>query len=149
MDSTTQLQQNRLVIQDFAASTLAAIPSLFAQLTYMASLRDLSSGRYEHAGLTAVYPRDAVQQALEHCHEEIFERVLEIPLAQQASDLKAHLQGMPGGFALAVSTWRKLESYRALLPAEAPIYLKGLFCSNTRALLEILAEDYIQARSVA
>ena len=76
MGTLTQLQQNRRVIHDFTTTTLAAIPSAFARLTYLASLRDLSSGRYEHAGLTAVYPREAVQQALEQCHEEIFERIV-------------------------------------------------------------------------
>ena len=76
METLTQLQQNRRVIQDFTSSTLAVIPSAFARLTYLASLRDLSSGRYQHAGLTAVYQPEAVQQALEQCHEEIFESIV-------------------------------------------------------------------------
>ena len=147
MDTLTQLQQNRRVIQDFTSSTLAAIPSLFARLTYLASLRDLSSGHYEHGGLTAVYPEKAVQQALEQCHEEIFERILETPLAVQERDLKALLQGMQGGLQAAVSHWRKLEAYRTLLPFESPDYLKELFCSNIRALLEILEQDCLMARS--
>jgi hypothetical protein len=83
MGTFTQLQQNRRVIQDFTLTTLAVIPSAFARLTYLASLRELSSGRYEHAGLMAVYRPEAVQQALEQCHEEIFERILETPLEEQ------------------------------------------------------------------
>ena len=97
METITQLQQNRRVIQDFTSTTLAAIPSAFARLTYLASLRDLSSGRYGHAGLTAVYPSEAVQQALEQCHEEIFERILESPLEEQERDLRAHLEGYGTG----------------------------------------------------
>jgi hypothetical protein len=108
MGTLTQLQQNRRVIQDFTLRTLAAIPGAFARLTYMASLRDLSSGRYAHEGLLAVYQPESVQQALEQCHEEIFERLLESSL-------------------------------------EAPDYLKELFCSNTRALLEILAVENCKA----
>jgi hypothetical protein len=147
MGTLTQFQQNRRVIQDFTSTTLAIIPSAFARLNYMASLRDLSSGRYEHAGLTALYPQEAVQQALEKCHEEIFERILESPLEEQEQDLRAHLAGVEPGLCVAVSHWRKLEAYRTLLPAEAPDYLKELFCSNIRALLEILEEEYCQARS--
>ena len=64
MGSLTQFQQNRRVIQDFTSTTLAMIPSAFARLTYMASLRDLSSGRYEHAGLTALYPLEATRACL-------------------------------------------------------------------------------------
>ena len=146
MGTLIQLQQNRRVIQDFTLTTLAVIPSAFARLTYLASLRDLSSGRYAHAGLLAVYRPEAVQQALEQCHEEIFERILEAPLEEQARDLRTHLEAMEPGLSIAVSHWRKLEVYRTLLPVEAPDYLKELFCSNIRALLEILEEECCKAR---
>ncbi len=56
MKMITQLQQNRRIIQDFTLTTLAGIPGEFGRLTYMASLRDLSSGKYEHAGLAALVP---------------------------------------------------------------------------------------------
>ena len=115
----------------------------------MASLRDLSSGRYEHAGLLAIYPDEAIQQALQLCHEQIFERVLETPLALQEPDLKECLDRMPGGLCAAVAHWRRMEAYRVLMPEGAPGYLKELFCSNLRALLEILQEECSKVQSVA
>jgi hypothetical protein len=138
MRTLTQLQQNRKVIQDFTLTTLAGIPGLFARLTYLASLRDLSSGRYEHAGLAALSPDEALQQAIQVCHEQVFEKVLEIPLSSQQDDLRACLSAMDGGLCAAVSHWLRLESYRFLIPEQSPDYLKDLFCSNLRALLEIL-----------
>src|SRR5260370_3144797 len=147
MRTLTQLQQNRKVIQDFTLTTLAGIPGLFARLTYLASLRDLSSGRYEHAGLAAIYPDAAIQQSLQLCHEQIFERILESPLASQQEDLRACLAGMEGGLSGAVSHWRHIEAYRVLVPEEAPDYLKQPFCSNLRALLEILDDDRSPARA--
>ncbi len=149
MRTLTQLQQNRRVIQDFTLTTLAGIPGLFARLAYLASLRDLSSGRYEHAGLSAIYPDAAIQQALQLCHEQIFERILEAPLSSQELDLRACLSAMESGFAGAVSRWRRMEAYRVLVPEAAPDYLKELFCSNLRALLEILDEKHSPARSSA
>src|SRR5260370_11954891 len=92
----TQLQQNRRIIQDFTVTTLAAIPSPFGRLIYLSSLRDLASGRYEHAGLLALHPEEAVQQALANCHQEIFGRILETSLAEQAEDLRSFLDTMPG-----------------------------------------------------
>ncbi len=83
MDTLTQLQQNRRIIHDLTVSTLARIDSSFSRLAYLASLRDISTNVYEHAGLSAVYPQPAVQQALEQCHQEIFERILETPLVAQ------------------------------------------------------------------
>jgi len=149
MRTLTQIQQNRRVVQDFTQTTLAGIPGLFARLAYIASLRDLSSGRYEHAGLLAIYPDEAVQQALQLCHEQIFERILESPLFSQREDLRACLAGMEGGLCGAASHWRRIESYRLLVPEAVPDYLKDLFCSNLRALLEILVEESTLAHSDA
>ena len=147
MKTIEQLQQNRRIIHDFTMTTLAGIPGEFSRLAYMASLRDLSSGRYEHAGLEALYPDEAMQQALQLCHEQIFERVLETPLEKQESDLKECLRRMPGGLHAALTHWRRMEAYRVLMPERAPDYLKELFCSNLRALLEILQEDRSTADS--
>jgi hypothetical protein len=138
MSIHTQLEQNRHIIHDIAAHTLAAIPNLYGRLVYMASLRDLSTGLYEHAGLSALYPANAVQQALKHCHEELFQRILETPLAFQEKDLQNCLEGMNGSLPSTVAHWRQMEAYRVLIPEEAPDYLKELFCSNLRALLELL-----------
>ncbi len=61
--------------------------------------------------------------------------------SSNAEDLRAHLRTLPNGSRRAATQWRKLESYRALLPAESPEYLKELFCSNVRAMLEILEKE--------
>jgi hypothetical protein len=146
MRTLTQLQQNRRIVQDFTLTTLAGIPGHFGRLAYMASLRDLSSGRYEHAGLATLYPDEALQQALQLCHEQIFEGVLEMPLSSQLEDLRVCLAAMEGGLPAAVTHRSGLESYRVLMPERSPDYLKDLFCSNLRALLEILREEYCPAR---
>ena len=141
MDTLTQLQQNRRIIHDLTLSTLARISSAFSRLAYLASLRDISTNVYEHAGLSAVYPPAAVQQALEQCHQELFERILETPLVAQEEDLRAHLGALPDGSRTAATLWRRLEAYRTLLPADSPEYLKELFCSNVRAILEIVEKE--------
>jgi len=135
MDEFLRIQP---VVRDFTATTLAAIPNLFGRLAYLASLRDFSSGRYEHSGLVAVYPADAVEEALKFCHHEIFQKLLETPLAIQEQDLGQCLAGMPGRNGTTARHWRQMESYRMFPPADAPDYLRELFFSNLRALLEIL-----------
>ena len=149
MEMLTQLRQNRRIIQDFTATTLSAIPGMFARLAYLSSLRDLSSGAHDHAGLEVIYPKEAVRQALEQCHEELFARILEVPLEAQLEDLQSCLQTMQGGLCSAVEHWQRLETYRVLLPEHAPDYLKKLFCSNLQALLAILQADCQGSRTVA
>ncbi len=129
------------MIADFTSRTLAAIPSNYARLLYVSSLRDLASGLYRHEGLAAVYPEAAVQQALAHCHEELFARILETPLEQQELDLRACLGTLEGDFPNIVIRWLELQSYRLLLPMGVPSYLHDLFCSNLRALLGLFAEE--------
>lgn len=141
--------RNRSVLRDFAMNTLAAIPNLYGRLTYIASLRDLSSGKYEHAGLAALYPQEAVQEALSCCHKEVFRKVLETPLSIQEGDLRECLEAMPKPLDETVSHWRQMESYRILPPEDAPDYLRELFFSNLRALLEILETECSKARSSA
>ena len=144
MEHVLRVQQ---VIGDFTSATLAAIPNLYGRLIYLASLRDLSSGRYEHAGLTAVYSVDAVQEALEFCHREIFQKILETPLSLQEPDLRECLESLPGDIQATLQHWRNLETYHILPPADAPDYLRELFFSNLRALLEILESEQPTAHS--
>src|SRR5215468_771173 len=145
MDEILRIQP---IIRDLTATTLAAIPNVYGRLIYIASLRDLSSGRYEHSGLGAVYSPEAVQEALKFCHQEIFSRVLEMPLSAQAQDLSECLGGMPGPLAATIAHWRQLESYRILPPEDSPDYLRELFFSNLRVLLEILESQRPAARSI-
>jgi len=149
MQTLTRLQQNRRIVQDFTVTTLAAIPSLYGRLAYLASLRDLSSGRYHHEGLAALYPEEAIQEALELCHEQVFERVLETALERQEDDLKACLVAAESGLRPAIEHWQRMETYRVLLPENSPDYLRDLFCSNLRALLEILQKEYSTSHSAA
>jgi hypothetical protein len=144
-----QILRNKSVVRDFTSTTLAAIPNLYGRLIYIAALRDLSTGHYEHSGLTALYSPEAIQEALECCHHEIFQRILETPLAVQADDLRECLEEMDGSFSSTLSNWRRMESYRILPPGNAPDYLRELFFSNLRALLEILETRNSRTRSTA
>jgi hypothetical protein len=146
MEHVLRVQQ---VIGDFTGATLAAIPHAYGRLMYLASLRDSSSGKYEHAGLTAVYSADAVQEALQFCHREIFQRILETPLSVQEQDLRECLESMPGERPATLAHWRRLEAHHILPAEDAPDYLRELFFSNLRTLLEILESEQPPAHSTA
>ncbi len=141
METLERYQQNRRVIDDFTSRTLSAIPTEFGRLLYLASLRDLASGRYLHEGLSAVYPDAAVQQGLEFCHEELFFRILEMPLEQQEWDLRSCLGALDGEFWGKVARWKETQFDRLLVPPNVPAYLRELFHANIGALLQMLLEE--------
>jgi hypothetical protein len=140
METLERYRRNRRVIDDFTARTLAAIPGDYARLVYVASLREGEQG-YRHDGLAARFPEDSVGEALRFCHEELFARVLEMPLERQEWDLRHCLAGMPAGFWEVVREWRAKCVYQAMVPGDLPDYLGELFCSNVSTLLTLYTDE--------
>jgi len=139
VESLERFQQSRAVIEDFSSRSLAAISSDFGRLYYVSSLKDSDSGRYEHDGLMSLYPENAVQSGISHCHEELFTRILETPLKEQESDLRECLDAAGDQYWDVVESWRETRYFREMCPEGLPDYLQELFCSNMSALLAIFS----------
>jgi len=141
VESVERFQQCRRVTEDFTSRSLAAIPSDLGKLYYVCSLRDLQTGRYLHEGLTFIYSEDSVQDALSHCHEELFSRVLETPLEEQEADWRQCFA--PAG----EQDWTpegtgRVDSFRSLAPDGLPDYLTDLFRSNAEAILAVISSEH-------
>jgi hypothetical protein len=132
------------ILFDITANYLEPLDGSFARLDYLHSLRE-SSGKYVHERLAEVYGADSVDQVLERCHEEVFERLLELPLTAQEGDLRRHLNSYSGSIGEKVSRFRAVAV--SWVPPQSPSYLKELFCSNLNALLELLLDDRTTIRS--
>jgi hypothetical protein len=139
VDSFDHFQQNRSVVEDFTSRTLAVIASDFARLYYVNSLKDQDTGEYKHDGLSNLYSESSVQAALEQCHGELFSRILETPLQDQAADLRKCLETAGDDFWAIVENWRETRDYRSMCPRGLPEYLNELFCSNMGVVLEIFS----------
>jgi hypothetical protein len=72
-------------------------------------------------------------------HEEVFERLLEMPLNAQKADLTSCLASLPGTLTTKVKSCR--EQCPTWIPSGAPSYLKELYCSNLNVLLELLLDE--------
>ena len=138
-------QTHREILFDLTANYLEPLNGAFQRLAYLFRLRDSSSGRYTHDQLAAAYGAEPVDQLLAHCHEEVFERLLEMPLNSQGEDLRQYLSSLPGSFL--DNAQRCRMTAKNWIPPGAPSYLKELFCSNLDALLEMLLAQSSSARS--
>jgi hypothetical protein len=133
------------ILFDLTANYLEPLNGAYQRLAYLFSLREPSSGKYVHDRLAAVYGVEPVDQVLAHCHEEVFERLLEMPLNAQGEDLRRHISSLPGSLGENVNRCRAIAD--SWIPPGAPSYLKELFCSNLNALLELLLDDQTTVRS--
>jgi hypothetical protein len=133
-----QFETHRQILFDLTANYLEPLNSAYQRLAYLFALRDPASGKYVHENLANVYGADAVHQVLFRCHEEVFERLLEMPLHAQKADLHAYLSSLAGSQHAKVVD--HLEISKNWVPLQAPTYLKELFRSNLNALVELLRD---------
>jgi len=139
------IQTHRQLVFDLTANYLDPLRGSFERVAYLAGLRDSSTGKYQHDRLAAVYGAERVGQVLAKCHEEIFERLLEVPLGSQEEELRRYIGSWPGSFVDNVKRCRELA--RSWTPPNAPSYLIELYASNLNALLELLPDNTTTARS--
>lgn len=134
----------KAAVEDLCGRTLSTLTGEVAQLIYIASTRDYSTGRYCHAGLECEYTREIAECALEICHKDVFQRLVLRPLQEMTELLDAYVKNIPerdaGQF---FETWRKLQPYRVLVPADADPLTADLFISNLSLAVEILAPRYL------
>src|SRR6266850_1019765 len=133
--------QTRRVIEEFALGTLAQVPTFYGRLHTIAALRDQERGLYRCNALSSTFSGEAVHQALDFCHKQLFYRTLESTLEAQAADLREFVRPKARDIKHTGSDRNNVESYRFLVPCDAPRYMRNLFISNVRFLLEVLSRE--------
>ena len=130
-----QLHLHRQILFNLTTHYLEPLDGIFERINYLAGLRDPATGVYRHDRLGVVYGEEPVNEALTKSHEELFERLLEMPLARQEQEFVTYLQARSGKNEEALRYFE--DTIQSWIPGDAPIYLKDLFCSNLRALCEL------------
>lgn len=133
-----QFQNAQQILFDLTANYLEPLPTAYDRLNYLAGLRAESGDKYVHEKLADLYGADPVDQVISQCHLEVFERLLEMPLKMQGEELHAYLKSLPGS--IEENGAICLKASQNWIPKQAPHYLKELYCSNLRVLLELLQD---------
>jgi len=137
-------QTTQQILFDLTANYLEPLSTAYGRLEYLASLRGEKPEKYVHEKLASLYGADAVHEVISQCHQEVFERLLEMPLKMQGEELREYLLSLPGTLGENVAfCQRACEKW---IPPLAPKYLKELYCSNLRVLLELLQDDKSKVR---
>lgn len=141
MESLERFEQNQRIIEHFALHWLVGAPSDLARLHHVANLCNASTGIYYHPGLRRSFSEPAIHQALLYCHEELFDKVLEKTLQEQEKDLRQMFCGVAAPAFEIARRWLELEYFRMWVPLGTPAYLRELFCSNLRVILNSIAAE--------
>lgn len=124
--------------EDLWRRTLAQIPSTYGRIVYLASLRNVNTGRYEHHGLTLLFGEEAADEALRDSHGRVFHEWLEMSLEQQAADLSLYFTSLPASRKTLTENWLRLRPYLTVPPVWANPAEHDLFQSNLEVLLNLL-----------
>ncbi len=128
---------------------LEALPTSFAQLAFLTSLRDPYTGSYLHEGWLLCASRDAVHETLRRAHRQVFELVLSLDVPYLCGEIGSYLDSLSGSRERTVRLWLELESYREMVPEGMCDPARQFFVSQMRVSLGILisAPDWSQIRA--
>ena len=139
MSETAKFAPMSNAYDDLLCRTLAKVPCDLARLIYLASTRDYNTGTYHHDGLSARYRPEEACLALQTAHQDVFYRLVALPLEGLVEELEIYVvksREAPAGF---IHTWRELEPYRVAIPMEMDSTMVQLFLSNIKLALEVLS----------
>lgn len=145
MGEFTEGQSSRFprgAAQDLWRHTLARIPSTFARLVYLASLRDQNTGAYEHHGLAQMFGAEEAGRTLRESHERVFAEWLCFGLEPQKSEVAQYLATLDGPPAVVLDTWVRLSPYRNFTPAAAAENERELYLADLETVLELLRYEH-------
>jgi len=123
---------------DLCQRTLAKISGNLNRMIYLASTRDYNSGRYHHAGLEGAFGYEAVRQALEVAHQEIFGKLTRSSLEELVRELELYVRSSGESPEELLRTWRTLQPYRVAIPLGVDRMAAQLLLSNLKLGLEVL-----------
>jgi hypothetical protein len=122
--------------------TLSRISSYPGRMAYLASLRNIHSGAYEHFGLAQRIGEPDADRLIRRSHVELFQEWLCFGLERQKSELAEYFSDLPGDKREIIATWLSLEPYGNWIPADSRDVERKLFFTDLSVVLDLIRSEY-------
>lgn len=124
-------------------SVLGHIPTLYGRLVYLATLRNVDTGVYEHFGLNQDLSASEAHAALLRLHELSFRTWVEMSLEGKMADIQLYIASLPQVATRdLVEAWARLTPYRNLVPASVLGPERSKHVSDFEVILGLLQNVY-------
>jgi hypothetical protein len=130
------------IIAESWQRTLEGISTFPGRLAYLASLRNIHSGAYEHFGLAQKIGDEIASRLLRRSHVEVFQEWLCFGLERQKRELEDYFAELPGDKREIISNWLSIEPYGAWIPADSRDVERKLYYTDLTVVLDLIRSDY-------
>ena len=103
-------------ISRYLQNALGSLPSPFAQLVFLASLRDPYTGHYFHEGWASVSSTGDVNRTLRETHRTVFDSVISLSLVTLTRELRTHFESLGEAELRAAKLWLQTEPFHDMIP---------------------------------
>ena len=141
-ESVRMSRQKEAILTETWKKTLAGIATLPGRLAYLASLRNVNTGTYEHAGLAQRVGAADTDELLRNSHQETFHEWLSYGLEQQKQEVEEYFSDLGDDKPQILESWIALSPYQSWVPAETRDAERQLFASDLSAVIELLRTEY-------
>src|SRR5579862_4534516 len=119
------LQSRRQMIRNDTVSrylmhAMSVLPSAFARLIFLTSMRDHYTGQYFHDGWAGESSPEEVNATLGQMHRQVFETVTSLPLLDLCREIRGHFESLGETELRTANFWIETEPYREMVPSGCP-----------------------------
>jgi hypothetical protein len=129
------------ILEESWRRTIGGISTLLGRLAYLASLRNVNTGFYEHFGLAEKVGAAEVDSVIRRSHLEAFQQWLCFNLERQKEELETYFAGLEGDRREILSNWLVLGPYATWVPAESRDVERKLFYTDLEMVLELIRAE--------
>jgi hypothetical protein len=127
-------------ISRYLSRVADSLPSPFAQLTFLTSLRDSYTRHYLQEGWVTACSTGELNVTLRDMHHSVFASVARLSLVELSQELRTHFRSIGEGERSAATLWLDTEPFCDMIPEGCSSLSRKYLISQVRLALKLLVD---------